>query len=156
MKNMRLDDIKIRDSFVNSKPNEEKMQMKTVEYNNSGKLKPIIVDENNVLIDGYISYLILKQFEIENTRVIVKEKYNLKKFINKPTYYVYGIHKTSGKEYSWFIPSGCVDSFIRKALPGDKVLVNTRNGNKKVTITRIVLLDNPPVKHRIRKVIKLI
>lgn len=153
---MRLDDIKIRDSFINSKPNEEKMQMKTVEYNNSGKLKPIIVDENNVLIDGYISYLILKQFEIENTRVIVKEKYNLKTFMNKPIYYVYGIHKNGGKEYVWFIPNGHVNSFIGNVLPGDKVLVNTKNGNKKITITRIVLLDNPPAKQRIRKVVRLI
>lgn len=156
MKNMRLDDIKIRDSFASSRPSEEKMQMKKGEYIRSGKLKPIMIDENNVLIDGYISYLILKEFGVENTTVIIKEKDNLKKFMNKSTYYIYGIYKNAGKEYSWFVPNGCIDGFIGKALPGDKVLVNTRNGNKRVTITRIVLLDNPPVKQRIRKVIKLI
>ncbi len=156
MKKMRLNDIKIRDSFASSEPGEEKMQMKKGEYIRSGKLKPIMIDENNVLIDGYISYLILKEFGVENTTVIIKEKDNLKKFMNKPTYYIYGIHKNAGKEYSWFVPSGCVDGFVGKVLPGDKVLVNTRNGNKKVTITRIVLLDNPPVKQRMRRAIKVI
>lgn len=79
MKKMRLNDIKIRDSFASSEPGEEKMQMKKGEYIRSGKLKPIMIDENNVLIDGYISYLILKEFGVENTTVIIKEKDNLKK-----------------------------------------------------------------------------
>ncbi len=42
-------------------PKEEKFEGKLFEFEVSGKLDPMIIDENNMLVDGYCSYLIAKQ-----------------------------------------------------------------------------------------------
>lgn len=155
MKNMKLSAIKIRDSFANSKPNKKKMWMKRELYKHFGELSPIVVDGNNVLVDGYISYLILKEFGIESTKVenLGGKYYTSKFFKEKETYYLYGVHRGNNKEYVWMIPENKVDKIIGQVLPGDQVIVNTMYGKETVTVTRIELLKNPPVDRPIRSVV---
>ncbi len=56
-----FDKIEISGAFKRCPPKEEKFERKLFEFEVSGKLDPMIVDENNVLVDGYCSYLIAKQ-----------------------------------------------------------------------------------------------
>ena len=60
MKKIKLDYIIIPKVFLESKPSEmkiEKCRNKWKKYNKQPKL--LIIDEDNVLIDGYIQYLVL-------------------------------------------------------------------------------------------------
>ena len=63
-----INDIKIPEYFT--PPNDEKYRKKEHMYINTGYLSPIIVDHNNVLVDGYISYLILKRSGVQEVECI--------------------------------------------------------------------------------------
>ena len=47
----------------------DKLLMHHQDYIYNGRLDPIIVDSNNVIIDGYISYLIHKRYGHEKVNV---------------------------------------------------------------------------------------
>lgn len=69
---ININDIKIPQYF--KKPNKIKMQKKLEYFSKNHCLQnPIVVDKNNVLRDGYISYLIIKNYTIMD-KVIVKRK----------------------------------------------------------------------------------
>lgn len=74
MKNTKIVDIKeikIPKNF--SKPKSAKMKNRIGYYNTYKQFKvPIIVDENNNLIDGYTTYLIAKKYNFNNIQVQVK------------------------------------------------------------------------------------
>lgn len=59
---IRLSKIKISDGFKAHKPSKEKMFEKIEYFMLNGKFKEkIILDKNNVLVDGYTTYLLAKQ-----------------------------------------------------------------------------------------------
>ncbi len=59
---MKLEDIKIPNSFSSHTPSVSKMIKKEEYFKKYGMLKEsIIVDQTNYLIDGYTSYLIAKK-----------------------------------------------------------------------------------------------
>lgn len=59
---IRLSKIKISDGFRNHKPSNEKMNEKIEYFMLNGKFKEkIILDKNNVLVDGYTTYLLAKR-----------------------------------------------------------------------------------------------
>lgn len=68
--NVSIDDIIITSAFASTIPSATKFQDKLNKYLETGKLKPIKVTKKNVLVDGYISYLIAKELGL--TEVIVK------------------------------------------------------------------------------------
>lgn len=74
MKNTKIvdiKDIKIPKNF--SKPKPAKMKNRIGYYNTYKQFEvPIIVDENNNLIDGYTTYLIAKKYNFNNIQVQVK------------------------------------------------------------------------------------
>lgn len=73
MKIVSLNKIQIPDYYV--KPNAIKMNIRYEYYlANKKYLVPIIVDENNVLVDGYTSYLIAKQIKKKFVNVEVKDE----------------------------------------------------------------------------------
>lgn len=58
---MRLSEIKIPADFESSIPNTNKYEKCKKYYKETGNQdRYIVVDENNVLVDGYIMYLVLK------------------------------------------------------------------------------------------------
>ena len=60
MRRMKLSDIKISDAFANSVPSEEKLNECKNNWNQWNRQdRYIVVDHDNVLIDGYIQYLVL-------------------------------------------------------------------------------------------------
>ena len=69
--NAKLSDIKIPKEFQESTPGKNKVK-KYRDYWNEYKrqLKPVVLNKNNVLLDGYIQYLTLKENGIEECFVI--------------------------------------------------------------------------------------
>ena len=63
---MNIDDIKISDQFLDSHPSQEKMErFEKYWLRTNHQDKPIILDKNGYLVDGYIRYLIMKRNEIQ-------------------------------------------------------------------------------------------
>lgn len=152
MQRIKLSDVKISNMFKISSPNEKKMNRVRNKYLQTGiQDKPIVLDENGYLVDGYVRYLILKDFGTEYINCIHRNSYK-----RTPTYYIYGLHKNCDKEFVWRVPHTKVNDFIGKVIPGDTILVGTKNGTKSITVTKIELLDKQPIDQRIKKVIKVI
>ena len=62
MKKIRLLDIIITEAFANSHPSDEKVDKYRKEFAKTGKQsKFLVINKYNVLMDGYIQYLILKE-----------------------------------------------------------------------------------------------
>ena len=63
-----LKDIIISEDFAKTTPNPDKVRRKKREIKD-GLVPTIILNENGVLIDGYITYLILKEYNTKNVAV---------------------------------------------------------------------------------------
>lgn len=126
-KYIKLNEIKISDCFAKTFPSREKM-LKVEEYyvNNHKKIdQDIVVDKNNVLVDGYIRYLILKKYNVKKTR---QWKYNY-------TTYIYGKHPNNQKEYVWQVTNKTRKK--HKLKPDKFAKVKTSKGEQIIQITRI-------------------
>ena len=110
---INIKDINIPEYF--SPPNDEKYREKEHTYMLSGYLRPIIIDHKNMLVDGYISYLILKRAGVEETECVF---YDDDKEI---TTYITGVHLNGKKEYIWMVPRKRLRSFTKNVGVGDKV-----------------------------------
>ncbi|KAI4445317.1 hypothetical protein C823_007824 [Eubacterium plexicaudatum ASF492] len=169
---MRLENIKIKDSFSTTLPKEEKVAVCKAYWEIHKKQdRYIIVDHNNVLIDGYIQYLVLKEVGIEIVEVKIsdkkRKKWSRKRMLpkqSKPkkltyresnTTYVFGtlLYSRSKKERVWRIPSNWKDDRIADFNIGDVVMVHNQNGLSPIKITRIEKLNNCPVDIPVKKVV---
>lgn len=174
MRYMKLSEIKIKDSFMNSNPKEEKMnECRRYWKDNHEQDRYIVVDHSNVLIDGYIQYLILKENNEDIAEIQVsnkkKKQYSRKK-INKEKYksnkrsnyrecettYVFGIHLNSNsiKERVWRIPNSWWTGWTEKLNIGDMLLVKTKYGLAPIQIIRIEKMDECPVEFPVKTVVK--
>nr|DAY02427.1 MAG TPA: hypothetical protein [Caudoviricetes sp.] len=67
----KLSNIKIKDSFIEHPPREEKMNYKISYYLITGKFEqPIVINKEGYLIDGYTTYLICKCKNKKYVRVV--------------------------------------------------------------------------------------
>lgn len=161
--NMRLSEIKISADFESSIPNTYKYNKCENYYNKTGNQdRYIVVDEKNVLVDGYIMYLVLKNNGIEfgdSKRITLrKHTYTDKQrkkygrltspkhvitYKEKTTAYVYGKHPNSkdDKEYVWRLPQtwGYMSLMLQK---GDVIYCGTRFGVAPVVVTKVELKSN--------------
>ena len=159
---MNLSEIKIPESFEISKPNTSKYVKCEKYYNETGNQdRYIVVDENNILVDGYIMYLVLKSHDVEYCdakRLTLKHKYTDRQraryrriippekvisYKNKPTVYIYGKHQNGiiDKEYVWRLPKS-KENMYGVLLPGDLIYCSTKNGIAPVIVTRIEKRDS--------------
>lgn len=160
---MNLSEIMISESFENSIPNISKYAKCDNCYNETGNQdRYIIVDENNVLVDGYIMYLVLKSHDVEycdaKRLTLRKHKYTDRQrekyeriippekvisYKNKPTVYIYGKHPNGiiDKEYVWRLPKS-KENMYDVLLPGDLIYCSTKNGIAPVIVTRIEKRDS--------------
>ena len=142
MKHMRLENIKIRDSYANSIPTEYKMNVCRQYWNKTHKQdRYIVVDHNNYLLDGYIQYLVLKENNINVAEVKIsnkkrkrwsrKNRQTKKQRLNKVNYrecnttYIYGVHPNSNstKERVWRVPNSWWNGWAENLNIGDMLLV---------------------------------
>ena len=160
---MRLSEIKIPADFESSIPNTNKYEKCKKYYKETGNQdRYIVVDENNVLVDGYIMYLVLKnngeKFGDSRRITLRKHTYTDKRrkkygrlipprhvvtYKEKLTAYVYGKHLNSkdDKEYVWRLPQtwGYMSLMLQK---GDVIYCGTRFGVAPVIVTKVELKNN--------------
>lgn len=170
---MRLSEIKIPVDFESSTPNTSKYVKCEKYYNETGNQdRYIVVNENNVLVDGYIMYLVLKSHDVEyaNAKRITlrKHKYTDRQrnrygklippekaisYKDKRTTYVYGKHPNNinEKEYVWRIPSNWTDMNV-ELHSGDLIYCWTKFGVRPVIVTRIETKDHFDTNLKIKKV----
>ena len=163
MKKIKLSEIKITSAFENTTPNPEKVQKYREYYaENQKQSKPILLDYNNVLRDGYIQYLILKENGIEEATIIRKKKHKRLKerkitssYRKSETTYIFGTHPNSNcvKEFCWRVPASWT-SWAENVEIGDTVLCQTKFGFSPVVVSRVEVLDKPPVDVRVKRVAK--
>lgn len=79
-----IQDIKVSDKFLKSVPNEGKINRYRDAYllanesknsfcHCSGQVKPIVLDSHNVIVDGYIQYLIMEEMDENYCYCIYRE-----------------------------------------------------------------------------------
>lgn len=74
---VKVSNIKISNDFKNSRPSTGKILKKLDYYNRYGKFNTdITLDKDNILIDGYINYLICQLLHIETVKVTIKDDKN--------------------------------------------------------------------------------
>ena len=160
---MNLSEIMIPESFKSSVPSLYKYEKCCRYYKETGNQdRYIVVDEKNVLVDGYIMYLVLKSHNVESCdakRITLrKHKYTDRQrkrygrlvqpekvltYKEKPTVYIYGKHLNGiiDKEYVWRLPKS-KENMYGVLLPGDLIYCSTKNGIAPVIITRIEKRDS--------------
>lgn len=160
---MNFSEIMIPESFESSTPNTLKYVKCEKYYNETGNQdRYIVVDENNVLVDGYIMYLVLKNngTEYGDVRIVTlnghkytdrqRNKYGklvppekVISYKEKPTVYIYGKHPNgiTDKEYVWRLPKS-KENMYNVLLPGDLIYCSTKNGIAPVIVTRIEKRDS--------------
>jgi hypothetical protein len=166
MKKMKMSEIKISDEFLAAYPSEWKIEKCRKNWEKYGKQdRYIVVNNNNVLTDGYIQYLVLQENGIEYAQTINspkhKEQLNLNKtakvfyptYRYKPTVYVYGHHPNSKDRttYLWYIPDAW-DDFISRLHVGNLIFCNTKFGCSPVVVDKIKKLDHCPVDIPVKRV----
>lgn len=167
MKKMVLSDIKIKDSFVKSIPKEKKLDECRRIWNMYNRQdRYIVVNRNGELIDGYIQYLVLKENGVKEARVKISEKRRkcwdrinpdeiIPQYRKQYTTYIFGIivGSKSKKERVWRVPNAWV-GWEHDLLPGDKILVHSKNRIVPIVITQIKWTDECPVDIPVKRVHK--
>lgn len=151
IKYIDIDTIRISNAFQRTHPSDVKVN-KCRDYWNKHQTqsKIIVVNKNNVLVDGYIQYLVLKENNVMLAEV------NEVACQNQFTTYIYGIHQNgNGKEYVWKVPKFW-KGWENDLLPGDSILVKTKYGIKEIIITKIEWLDECPIDKKVENVYKKI
>ena len=157
MKKIKLSDIAISSAFAASAPSEQKVQKYKSRFANTGKQsRYLVLDNENILMDGYIQYLILKENNVEEAYYV---RYRKKKptYRTKKTTYVYGTHPNSKctKDFVWRVPENWC-GFAENIKVGDTIYCRTKFGVSPVVISRIEVSDLCPVDIPMRKVAKQI
>ena len=163
---MKLSDIKIHKSFLETTPNESKLDECRMWWRFHNKQnKYIVVDSNGRLLDGYIMYCVLKENGIEEAEV--REVKNTKRYINKKkckkedesnyrntkTTYVYGSHPNSNDKnvYMWRVPASWTN-WADNLEDGDKIYCCTKHGASPVIVSKVEVLDECPVDIIVKRV----
>lgn len=141
LKNFQIKDITITEDFKNTTPGSRKMERAEQRYIQTGKLPPVIViNDENVLIDGYITYLLAKKYGIEQIDVY-----------RGCAEFVEAVHYAgSTRAYMWRVPlqlTGMLDI-------GDYIIVSTTRGAKRVRVSRVIRQQYPDQTYRLKNVIK--
>lgn len=145
--NTRINLIKIPRYFNHSIPDENKMNDCRDFYRKYHRIdRDIVVDEDMVLQDGYIGYLILIENGVEYLSVNQIE--------SRKVIIVYGVHPGVEKEYRWKIVDETEDKCNLKV--GSHAIVRTSFGDTEVTITKIYTVSKKILKNmgHVKRVVK--
>lgn len=153
MKKIKLSEIVISSAFAASVPSEQKVQKYKSRFAKTGKQsRYLVLDNENVLVDGYIQYLILKENNVEEAKYV---RYRKKKstYRTQNTTYVYGTHPNSKctKEFVWRVPKSWSE-FTENIKVGDTIYCKTKFGVAPVVVSKIEVNDLCPIDIPVRKV----
>lgn len=145
---------------MDSTPNSEKVQKYREYYNeNKEQMQSILIDCKNILRDGYIQYLILKENGVEEAVIIKKKKSKRKKnrlsrsYRVSETTYIYGTHPNSKDKtvYIWRVPTSW-KNWVENIEIGDMIFCYTKFGISPVVVQEVECLKKCPVKFAVKKV----
>ena len=140
---MKLKDIKVPKSFLKTIPRSKKIISISKYYNKFGTLdKPITIDKDGNLKDGYARYVVAKHMGMTDVPV---------EYVSK--IYILACHKSDGKRYWWQVQEKDEDMFVKKVNVGDNVLVDTKKGEMDVCVVKIKRTNQPPIDKKIKYVI---
>lgn len=143
LKDFQIKDIVISEDFRNTAPGSRKMEHAEQRYFETGSLPVnIVINDDNVLIDGYITYLLavkhgIVQMDVYRGYIEVIEAAH---------------YPLSAKVYSWIVPP----YLIGKVQEGDRCIVRTAKGVKRVTVKSVMHCQYKKQDHRLKSVIKLV
>lgn len=144
--NVLISDIIIPDEFTKTTPNISKVQRIREYFNVYNTIdEPVTISSSNVLMDGYIRYLIAKEYNMQSILCVISDK-NFKSKI--PVKYIVGKFD-NGSEYIWKIRNK-LDVNV-----GDKVLVANKNGSAVVAVVK-VFCSNDKDKLRHKPVLQIV
>ena len=129
MTTININEIIIPNSFT--KPNEKKMEVVRKHMEKHGCLDQPVVLHGDMLVDGYVRYLVAKEYEMERIPFIQSSDLNN---IDKPTTFIVGKFKHCDKEYTWRVPNKI------KIHVGDRALVDSKygkNGRAVITVLKV-------------------
>ena len=139
---MKIEDINIPKTFKEHPPLHNKMISYRNYYRKHGQFKAAVVIEGSQLINGYTTYLLCKEFGIDEIEV------RSLNYRQSPTIYVYGYHPDDGSrtEYVWRLRKDRSTglNYDCEIEIGDVVPVNTRRGVTDIIVTKVELSDVPP------------
>lgn len=156
VKKILLAEVKVPKKFA--LPNEHKMCRCRKYFSKHGSVdQNIVINKDGVLIDGYVRYLVLKENNVKEVEAIIREnEYDThlqhSDYRNTPTKYVFARHMPRFKEYCWRVTDKTIN--LENLKEGSRIIVWTKEGRKIVKVTRIEILDKPPVNMSVKKVIK--
>ena len=166
MKKMKLSDIKISEAFANTIPNEEKLEECRKNWDeNHRQDRFIVINRNNILIDGYIQYLILKENNMNEAEVKIsnkrKKRWNRKpvkknfvpKYRDELTTYIFGVHPNSKdtKTYMWRVPESW-NGWADNIQIGDAIMCATKFGYAPVVVNKVEIRNECPIDIPVKKV----
>lgn len=161
-----INDIVVPSDMAQSEPSEEKIR-ECEEYwqKYQEQDRYVVLNANNEIVDGYVQYLILKEFGVSS--VIVKRlespKRRYRRFTEEDIIriygdhdreytYVYGVHPNSkdNREYVWKVPVKMENDF--HANIGDMIFCYTKFGRSPVIVTKVEKTNERPVNLPIKRV----
>lgn len=166
MRRMKLSEIIISKNYASSVPSESKMNECRENWGKWNRQdRYIVVNHNNVLIDGYVQYLVLKENGVEEAEIKISnrrkkrwyrknvEDWIVPHYRNELTIYIYGIHPNGNcnKEFIWRVPKSWTWT-AENIQVDDNILCNTKFGIAPVTVTKIEVLDKCPVDFKVKKI----
>lgn len=137
---INIDDIIIPEEFQKGVPETNKLRKCRDNYNAGIIDRAILINKDNVLVDGYILYLILKEHNQTKIRV------------TKGDIYICGTHPNNEKKYFWRVQNMDYKSAARKK--NKYAIVDTKNGINVVRVKDVFFSEIPPVSTPIRKVVR--
>lgn len=135
--------IVVPDSFTKTRPSEKKLAAVRAHVEQYAALDKPVVLQGDLLIDGYVRYLVAKEYEMK--RIPYIQTSDLKTMEdNKPPVYIIGRFETSGKEYVWKLPRKV------KVDVGDRVLVDSKFQKKNRAVVTVVKVFSSTDKEMLR------
>lgn len=126
--NVLISDIIIPDEFMDTTPKKSKVERIREYFNVYNTIdEPVTISSSNILMDGYIRYLIAKEHNMQLIPCVISDK-NFKSKI--PVKYIVGKFD-NGSKYIWKIRNK-LDVNV-----GDKVLVANKNERAIVSVVKI-------------------
>lgn len=140
LKNFDIKDIRISDDFLSTVPGENKMELAKQKFERSGLLPSnIIINDDNALIDGYITYLQALEHGVKHLDVY-------RGYIEV----VEAVHREGSKVFRWRVPLWLYGSL----LPGDYVIARTARGAQRVRVKEIIRQQYPDQELRLKRIYK--
>lgn len=140
-------DIKIPNIFLQHPPKEYKLKEEREYYASYNDIThKLVVNKSGILLDGYISYLVLKENNFSGELEVEQRK-------NK-TIYAYAKHPGVDKEFVWKVPSSLCRT-VKNLESGKMINVETKDGVQQVEFCRYESRDTKPRKGYIKKVVSV-